>query len=83
VPRELRHTFVSIISDKGVSIEVIADLVGHASTVTTQRVYRKQLKPVIKAGATAMDLILGQLQTGAATPFMAPTAPNKLQVPTT
>jgi len=30
-PRELRHSFVSIMSDNGVPIETIADLVGHFS----------------------------------------------------
>jgi len=32
-PRELRHTFVSILSDNDVPIEKIADLVGHRTTV--------------------------------------------------
>jgi integrase len=31
-PRELRHSFVSILSDSGVSIEDIAELCGHAGT---------------------------------------------------
>ncbi|MEU8402849.1 tyrosine-type recombinase/integrase [Nonomuraea sp. NPDC048892] len=31
-PRELRHSFVFIMSDQGVPIETIADLVGHAGT---------------------------------------------------
>jgi hypothetical protein len=44
-PRELRHSFVSIMSDNGVPIEQIADLVGHRTTITTQKVYRHQLKP--------------------------------------
>ena len=46
-PRELRHSFVSIMSDNGVTIEQIADLVGHRTTIVTQKVYRHQLKPVI------------------------------------
>jgi integrase len=37
-PRELRHSFVSIMSDQGVPIETIADLVGHASTAVTEEV---------------------------------------------
>jgi integrase len=56
-PRELRHSFVSIMSDNGVTIEQIADLVGHRTTIVTQKVYRHQLKPVISAGATAMNTI--------------------------
>jgi integrase len=35
-PRELRTTFVSLLSHRGVSIEEIARLVGHASTRTTE-----------------------------------------------
>jgi site-specific recombinase XerD len=34
-PRELRHSFVSIMSDNGVTIEQIADLVGHRTTIVT------------------------------------------------
>ena len=41
-PRELRHSFVSIMSDNDVPIETIADLVGHASTAVTEEVYRHQ-----------------------------------------
>jgi integrase len=39
-PRELRHTFVSLLSDSGVPIEQVADAVAHASTRTTEVVYR-------------------------------------------
>jgi integrase len=46
-PRELRTTFVSLLSHQGVSIEEIARLVGHASTRTTEIVYRRELRPVI------------------------------------
>jgi site-specific recombinase XerD len=62
-PRELRHSFVSILSDSGVTIENIADLVGHKTTVVTQKVYRFQLKPVITTGATAMNAILNRQAT--------------------
>ncbi|WP_327108305.1 site-specific integrase [Nonomuraea glycinis] len=63
-PRELRHSFVSIMSDQGVPIETIADLVGHAGTSVTEAVYRHQLKPVITKGAHAMNTILGDKPTG-------------------
>lgn len=56
-PRELRHSFVSLMSDAGVSLEDIARLVGHRGTVVTEAVYRKQLRPVITEGAEAMDRI--------------------------
>lgn len=54
-PRELRHSFVSMMSARRVPIEVIADLVGHSGTSVTERVYRLQLRPVITEGAQIMD----------------------------
>ena len=54
-PRELRTTFVSLMSHQGVSIEEIARLAGHASTRTTEIVYRRELRPVITTGAEIMD----------------------------
>ena len=54
-PRELRTSFVSLLSHRGVSIEEIARLVGHASTRTTEVVYRRELRPVITTGAEIMD----------------------------
>ncbi|MGY4766491.1 site-specific integrase [Kribbella sp. CWNU-51] len=56
-PRELRHSFVSLMSLFGVSLEDIADLVGHAGTAVTEAVYRHQLRPVLLSGAVAMDRI--------------------------
>lgn len=57
-PRELRHSFVSLMSDSGVPVEEIARLAGHANSRTTETVYRHQLKPIITAGAEAMDKLL-------------------------
>jgi len=54
-PRELRHSFVSLLSDAGVPVEKIARLVGHAGTATTETVYRKQIRPVVTGGAEVMD----------------------------
>ena len=58
-PRELRTTFVSLMSHHGVSTEEIARLAGHASTRTTEVVYRRELRPVITTGAQIMDQIFG------------------------
>jgi site-specific recombinase XerD len=54
-PRELRHSFVSLMSDAGVPLEQIARLVGHTGTTTTELVYRKQIRPVVMGGAGIMD----------------------------
>ena len=37
-PRELRHSFVSLLSDAGVPLEDIAQLVGHSGTTVTELV---------------------------------------------
>lgn len=59
-PREMRHSFVSVLSESGLHIDEIALLVGHAGgSQVTERVYRKQLRPVIQTGATAMDKLFG------------------------
>jgi integrase len=57
VPRELRHTFVSIMSAGGVPVEEIARLAGHQQSSTTELVYRRELRPVITTGAEIMDRI--------------------------
>ena len=56
-PRELRHSFVSLLSDSGMPLEHIARLVGHSGTATTEAAYRQQIRPVLEYGATAMDEI--------------------------
>jgi integrase len=56
-PREMRHSFVSLLSDAGIPIEHISRLVGHSGTSVTETVYRQQIRPVLEDGATAMDRI--------------------------
>ena len=47
-PRELRHSFVSVLSDAGLPVEEISHLVGHRGTTVTELVYRHQLRPVVQ-----------------------------------
>ena len=54
-PRELRHSFVSLMSAGGAAVEQISHLVGHSNTSTTELIYRHDLRPVLQAGATFMD----------------------------
>jgi integrase len=56
-PRELRPSFVSMLSADGVAVEDIAHLVGHSSTRTTERAYRQELRPVLRTGAERMEKI--------------------------
>jgi hypothetical protein len=48
-----------LMSHRGVSIEEIARLAGHASTGTTELVYRRELRPVITTSAQIIDEIFG------------------------
>jgi integrase len=54
-PREMRHTFVSLMSFSGAPLEDIADLVGHKGTATTETVYRRVIVPELRRGAEVMD----------------------------
>jgi integrase len=58
-PRDLRHSFVSLMSAQGVPVEEIARLVGHTGgSRVTEAVYRKELRPVITTGAEIMDRVI-------------------------
>jgi integrase len=56
-PRELRHTFVSVMSEAGTPVEEIARLAGHSSSRTTEVAYRHELRPALTAGAEVMDTV--------------------------
>ncbi len=58
-PRELRHTFISMLSHHGVDIEVIADAAGHVNSNVTRTVYRHSLSPKVSAAAVVMDSVFG------------------------
>ena len=56
-PRELRHTFVSVMSESGVAVDEIARLARHSSSRMTETIYRHELRSVITTGADVMDKI--------------------------
>ncbi|MGH3226555.1 MAG: site-specific integrase [Streptosporangiaceae bacterium] len=65
VPRELRHTFVSLLSAHGVPVEAIALLAGHNQTSTTELVYRNSRvlhqpgeKPQVTRSRQCRDTVL-------------------------
>lgn len=59
-PRELRHSFVSLLSEAGVADEDIADFVGHSDTRTTRTIYRHELRPVITKGAAEINAVFAE-----------------------
>ena len=63
-PRELRHSFVSLLSHSGMRIEQIARLLGHSGTAVTERVYRHELRPVLEDGAETMDTLFPETDAG-------------------
>jgi hypothetical protein len=54
-PRELRHSFVSILSAHDVRLEDISDLVGHSSTSVTEMVYRHEIRPALTENGTGCE----------------------------
>jgi integrase len=57
-PHEQRHTFVSVLSDAGESIESIAAAVGHRSPKTTRGTYWHVIAPVVESAPGAMNGVL-------------------------
>jgi hypothetical protein len=53
-------------SNNGVPIQDISDTVGHKSTHVTETVYRKVIVPAIRGGATVMDDVFDEQDTGSA-----------------
>lgn len=65
-PREMRHSFVSVLSAHGVAVEEIARLVGHeGGSTVTEKVYRLEIRPVMQSGAVVMDRTFTKRSPGA------------------
>ena len=58
-PRQLRTSFVSLLSASGVPVEEIARLAGHSRSRTTEVIYRREIRPVLVKGAEVMDQLFG------------------------
>jgi integrase len=69
---EMRHTAVSLLSDKGAPPEQIADLLGHRDTRMVLLTYRHAVLPVVD-GASA---VMGELFSPVAPP-VAPSVPEE------
>lgn len=50
----MRHTFASIMDDKGMEHRTIADLMGHANVNTFEIIYRHRLRLVVTEAAKAI-----------------------------
>jgi integrase len=58
-PNELRHTAATVLSDRGVPLELIADLLGHTSTRMLDATYRHR----VRLSADAAVGVMGALFT--------------------
>jgi hypothetical protein len=61
-----------VLSSAGIPIEDIAHLVGHADTRTTEKVYRKELRPALRRGAKAMDDLFNAHRAASEPPTLPP-----------
>ena len=51
-------------SEDGVPVEEIARLVGDDRSATTEKVYRHELRPVIRTGAEVVDRLFDRARAG-------------------
>lgn len=54
-----RHSAASLMSDRGIPLEVIADTLGHSSTRMLEKHYRHQVRPSLGAHVAVMDDLFG------------------------
>jgi integrase len=59
MPYEMRHTAASLLSDDGVPLEHVADLLGHDGTRMVAQVYRHAVSPTVDVAAARMERLLG------------------------
>jgi len=58
-PHQLRHAFGSSAADAGCGIDVVADLLGHASTRMLEQHYRHRVRATMSAHVAPMEHLFG------------------------
>lgn len=59
VPYEMRHSFASHSTDRGMSHENVAAIMGHKRVATLELVYKDPVKPVIRDTRDVMSGLAG------------------------
>ena len=59
LPNELRHSCASILSERGVPLELIADLLGHTTTRMLAQTYRHRPRRAVDAAVDVMNGLFG------------------------
>jgi integrase len=62
-PNELRHSCASVLSERGVPLELIADLLGHTSTRMLDQTYRHRPRRAVDAAVDVMGSLFGSART--------------------
>lgn len=62
-PNELRHSCASVLSERGVPLELIADLLGHTSTRMLDQTYRHRPRRAVSAAVEVMGDLFGTAET--------------------
>jgi len=73
-PYEMRHSAASLLSEAGVPLEHVADVLGHNGTRMAALVYRHVLAPTVEAGAAPMQALLGEPDGAIGSPIGSPGA---------
>jgi integrase len=76
MPYELRHTAASLLSDDGVPLEHVADLLGHDGTRMVAQVYRHAVSPTVDAAARMERLLGGANRAAVGSPPGSPAGPD-------
>ena len=76
-PWETRHTFISIGSENGSSIQDLADAAGHVNANVTRATYRHQLSDTVRRAPAAMDRALA---AGGRVAWLAPEIGSRIYV---
>lgn len=63
-PHELRHTAATVLSDQGVPLELIADLLGHVDVSMVSQTYRHRVRPSADAAVEVMGRLFGNSVKG-------------------
>lgn len=61
-PNELRHTAATVLSDAGVPLELIADLLGHKNTRMLDQTYRHRVRPSVDIAVETMGALFGPVR---------------------
>jgi len=76
----MRHTAVSLLSEAGVPLEQIADLLGHRDTRMVLLTYRHTVVPVVDGASAVMDHLFAPVARSAPEDCESPSTEGPLDL---